>query len=309
MKIWICALLAATITLCMTPIITMAATKISTVKIDIRVEDYEGALEIDAESKSDKYDIAKCEFEGELFSYASGPGLEVILPDEIAIEQDPSDAECEIELSALDGYFFNTMQQKNIKITGTEGVCTKALRKDNGATLVLTIKLTGLEQYVGQITEAYFEDGVASWEAASGAATYSVSLYKDTRKKGLIHETSAPRYDFSALMTEPGQYFYKVFPNSARNKKGRPVESGYVSITEEQARTNRDRVTGGVAGWQQTDAGWQYLYSDLVPVQSNWIRDGEDWYFFDGSGYMIINAKQLWKNKWYQFNDNGKLIP
>ena len=59
------------------------------------------------------------------------------------------------------------MEQKDIKLSGIEAVCTKAVRKDNGSTLILTIELPGLQDYIGRIEYASFTGKMAHWEGAA----------------------------------------------------------------------------------------------------------------------------------------------
>ena len=121
-----------------------AATKIKSVKIQIRVEDIgeDSEPELDVMSKSDKYEVVNTEITGGYFDIGEGPGAR---QDETVQNQENGLATCEIELCAEDDYSFNIMEQKDIKLSGIEAVCTKAVRKDNGSTLILTIELPGLQ--------------------------------------------------------------------------------------------------------------------------------------------------------------------
>lgn len=276
-----------------------AATKISTVKIDIKMESFEETPELEIESKNNRYEVGEAEMISGIFSAAYGPGLEINTPE----TQKDATPVYEIELIADDDYYFGVMEQKDIKLSGIDAECTKAVRKDSGTTLVLTVHLTGIDNYIGAIDGTSFKNGIAAWEPAANAATYSVSVYKDGKRLGLLHETSGTKLDIKPLITEDGIYSFKVYPLSASGKKGKMVSSEAVSAAAETKMDNSDFV----GGWVEEENGWRYQYTDGVYVQDNWIED-QGWYYFDGTGYMVRDTWKLWKKQWYYFGSDGKLL-
>lgn len=282
------------------PIVSQADTKISSVKIQIRAEGFEEEPELEIESLSDRYEVIGFELVGGLISLGEGPGA-VNEEDYLKLSQEVNEITYEIELSADEDYFFGTMQQKDIKLSGIDATCTKAVRKDNGSTLVLTVELPGLQEYVGRIDNAYFKDQRAQWDSAANASLYGIMLYKNSKRIGLIHETNGTSYDFTPLMTEPGSYFFKVYPIAPSGKKGKTIESTSFIVNESIPIQQTE-------GWVSNASGWRYQYSDGVYVQNNWIEDNGAWYYFDENGDMLRNRWQNWKHKRYYLGADGKMV-
>lgn len=63
------------------------------------------------------------------------------------------------------------------------------------------------------------------------------------------------------------------------------------------------------SGWVEEEGGWRFYLGDTGNyVKNDWYKDGENWYWFDGAGFMVKNT---WKTgsdgKWYYLNDNGAM--
>ena len=63
------------------------------------------------------------------------------------------------------------------------------------------------------------------------------------------------------------------------------------------------------SGWYQEEGGWRYYLGNTgEPVRNDWHRSGEDWYWFDGAGFMVYND---WKRgsdgTWYYLKENGAM--
>jgi glucan-binding YG repeat protein len=61
------------------------------------------------------------------------------------------------------------------------------------------------------------------------------------------------------------------------------------------------------SGWIEEEGGWRfYLGNTGKCVINDWYKDGENWYWFDGAGFMV---KDTWKagsdGNWYYLNANG----
>ncbi len=56
------------------------------------------------------------------------------------------------------------------------------------------------------------ERGIGRWKKAPGASAYLVMLYRDAKRVGHPHRTSAEQYDFVPLMQTAGVYHFKVIP-------------------------------------------------------------------------------------------------
>lgn len=80
---------------------------------------------------------------------------------------------------------------------------------------------------------------------------------------------------------------------------------GYTMDTFRQAV--KDRMEGNAAyasGWQQTDKGWWYCYSD-GSWATGWALIDAKWYWFDAQGYMAADKVLTIDGKTYKFDANG----
>lgn len=292
----------------------MAASEIKNVKLKISLSEFDelNLPVLEAEAKSSCYEASDINLFLKEDERATGPaatGSEARL--EGASKEDFQESEdfiCEVELYADSGYYFGTMEQKNIKLSGIKGECRKAVRKDQGSTLVLTIYLTGLSDKIGKIEELHLsQKGTASWNQAGNAAVYATALYRDSKKVGSIHKTSGCSFDFSPLMREAGEYYFKVYPLTASGKKGKAVKSGTISVNKVTADVNALSYLGD-GGWQETGERCRYQAQDGTYVQNNWIQMDDSWYFFGDNGEMVKDTWKKWKNKWYFLDETGKMI-
>lgn len=328
---WPKNILIAVILVCIISIsgthISQAETKIKNVKLFISAVGFTENDEpiIEVVSQNDNYDVNESIFDGgnQGDEAAQGPGIGIESP--LASESLPASIikpetssltsnvpppitgmqnkiplpVCEVEISTRDGYSFNTMEQKDIQINGLGGICTKAVRKDSGSTLLLTIQITGLDNITDEIDKTEFHSpGTAMWSEATGAFTYEVLLYKNLKRKGQMHITEGTSYDFSPIMNEPGNYHYKVYPVSKSGKRGRSVESSICHISEETVRPVVNR---------QIKNEKRYMYSDGLYPQNTWLEIEGDWYFFDEYGYKVKDRWQFWNCNWYYLGETGKM--
>lgn len=291
-----------------------AATKIKNVKVKIGIEDLEDFSdpEFYAEAKSDKYEVSDVNIISGFYEQGTGPAVD----EELALEVDTDDdmqvtsegTVCEIELCAEDDYYFGTMEQTDIKLSGVDGICTKAVRKDSGSTLVLTVELS-LDEILGTIGDIFFSDtGQASWTPAFNASTYALTLYQDGKKRGKVHITAGESFDYTPLLTEPGSYYFKIYPLNASGKKGVSVESGPLRITTQEAEKNRQHYPDAECGWKKDDVGWWYQETDRCYLQANWLEENGFWYYFGANGYLVQNDWRTWKNSQYYLGEDGAML-
>lgn len=292
-----------------------ASIKIKSVKVKIGLEDFNeyGEPEFEIEAQSDNYEVGDFALISGFSGIAPGTGPGAADEGEEPEFIQSQEILCGIEINAEDGYYFDTMEQKNIKLSGIDSICTKAVRKNNGTTLLLTVKIAGLDNIVGEIEEAGFSSPcLAEWREANNAATYSVTLYKDSKKTGNMHITSGTTFDFSPLMKGEGIYSYKVYPLSATDKKGKVVESDRKKVDAQTAKSNNSQYSDMAysAEWQMDGNGWKYQYSDGTYIQNNWIGPEADgtWYYFGSNGYMLTDTWQMWKKKWYYLSWDGRML-
>ena len=64
-------------------------------------------------------------------------------------------------------------------------------------------------------------------------------LYRDAKRVGHPHRTSAEQYDFVPLMQTAGVYHFKVIPLTKQGKRGQAAESAWRKVTEAEAAQNR----------------------------------------------------------------------
>lgn len=62
-------------------------------------------------------------------------------------------------------------------------------------------------------------------------------------------------------------------------------------------------VSGGqlVKGWKQIGSTWYYMDKDTGKMQTDWVKVGNYWYWFNGSGAMLTGYQQL-NGTWYYMN-------
>ena len=230
----------------------------------------------------------------------------------------------EIELTAEEEDVFALMDQDKIRFYGISAVCTKAVRRDSGQSLLLTVELKEPGELVGEIGRAALEGTCARWEAAPNASSYMVMLYRNQRRVGYPHRTAGLTYDFAPLMQESGIYYCKVYPLTESGKKGSPAESGLKQVRKEEAEQIRSDVCASVC--QQTaDAalgeeslkdkasGWYfkgnrkfYMEKDGCVPQENWLFLDGCWYYFDAMGAAKTNCWQEWKGRWYYLDSERR---
>lgn len=254
---------------------------------------------ITADTEDSSYEVIDVKLNGE--SQASGPAA-ALKPPEEKLQSPPT---CEIELASQDEKKFAVMKQEDIRLTGIEGSCIRAVRRQAKTALVLTVELTGLKNIIGEISAAYLDpSGLAGWEEAANAPMYQVQLYRDGEKAGLFHRTEKPVFDFSPLMIDGGVYSYQVTPVTAKGKKGKLQESARIRLSGRQAEKNREdrerslenpppeqptgrRQTGRQpTGWQQEQNSLRYRYQDGLYPQNTWLELDGVRYYFDGNGIM-----------------------
>lgn len=191
----------------------------------------------------------------------------------------------EIELESDTDDSFSILRQEDIQFSGLSAECSKAIRKDNGTTLLLTIELQDPGEIVGTVDAAYWADcGNGRWKRAPGASAYLVMLYRDVKRVGHPHRTSAEQYDFAPLMQEAGVYHFKVMPLTKQGKRGQAAESAWRKVTEAEAAQNRDQWSGKKSGWQPEGESPSYILKDGAYPQMDSILIGERYEHFNENG-------------------------
>ena len=205
--------------------------------------------------------------------------------EDIYAEETAPEIRYEIELESDTDDSFSILRQEDIQFSGLSAECSKAIRKDNGTTLLLTIELQDPGEIMGTVDAAdWAERGNGRWEKAQGASAYLVMLYRDAKRVGHPHRTSAEQYDFAPLMQEAGVYHFKVIPLTKQGKRGRAVESAWRKVTEEEAGQNRKQWGGKKPGWQPEGESPSYILKDGAYPQMDSILIGERYEHFNENG-------------------------
>ena len=164
----------------------------------------------------------------------------------------------------------------------------QAVRKDNGTTLLLTIELQDAGEIIGTVDAAgWAERGIGRWKKAPGASAYLVMLYRDAKRVGHPHRTSAEQYDFVPLMQTAGVYHFKVIPLTKQGKRGQAAESAWRKVTEAEAAQNREEWGGKKPGWQPEGEIPSYILKDGAYPQMDSLLIGEKYEQFNEKGENV----------------------
>lgn len=61
------------------------------------------------------------------------------------------------------------------------------------------------------------------------------------------------------------------------------------------------------AEWQQDAKGWWCVKDDGSFIKEDWLREGDNWYYFNSEGYMATGWIKI-NNKWYYMDDKGVML-
>ena len=310
------------------PITSFGSEKINSINVKIDSEDEETLdmpdLEVSTSAKKyhvDGYDIiigldGYSEYEED-----DGPGDD----DEVKHEISNDPVTIEITLTAEEDYTFGVMGKDDIKVKGFDANCIKASRQNSGETLVLTVELPGIKERIGYVEyPEWKENTIANWKPAENALTYEIRLYHDDKAIGNIYETKGTCYNFAPLMLKEGNYHYTIRAKGLDDEKGIKTESDYITISNETAQLLKDKYalkyeplpegsgpdTPRIllnGGWQLENGKYWYRRNDGTYPQNEWLKLGEDWYYFDENGFMVSNTEIIWKGESYSFRKDGRM--
>ncbi|MCC2879476.1 hypothetical protein LK536_24775 [Lachnoclostridium pacaense] len=204
----------------------------------------------------------------------------------------------------------------------------QAKRRDNNATLILTVQLLFDKKAdtsrANAPTKAAWDGsiyGKALWNEALSSKYYQIQLLKDGSETGDIISIYNTEYDFSNLITEPGTYCFKV----RSVKAGNNAKSKW--ITSAGLIVDGAGISG--EGWQREDNGgrWWWRNPDGTYPVAQWKQINNEWYYFDEQGYMktgwiCLNglyyyldteSGEMYVNRWtpdqYWVGSDGAYIP
>lgn len=158
--------------------------------------------------------------------------------------------EVEVTLITEDDSYFS-VTKSNVKLRGDEAEVV-SVKKESSQELVVTLRLLPMSQRVGKIAYAEWDGKQAVWAPSTGAVSYDVYLFRDSRAVGSKRTTSDTTYDFGVALNKEGEYYYRVRPVGAEGTKhGVLTESDSIYRSEDQLAAER---SAAAAVSEQTDA-------------------------------------------------------
>lgn len=71
----------------------------------------------------------------------------------------------------------------------------------------------------------------------------------------------------------------------------------------------KEQLIAKKTGWVEENGGWRFYLGDTGNYVTNaWYKDGDDWYWFDGSGIMVCNTWYLYMGYWYYLGTDGAMV-
>lgn len=155
---------------------------------------------------------------------------------------------------------------------------------------------------------------IARWDEIEHATQYEVSLYRDERRVDTV-KTKKESYNFKKLMTQEGEYMFRVRPLTKKSSYRDGIWSDYsesIYISPDYAEFLKN---GGDRNAQQIGPGnpnQERVLTDDVSVvyTAKWIPEGARWRYqksdgtCQGPGWMQDPATQLW----YYFGQDGYMV-
>ena len=218
-----------------------------------------------------------------------------------------------IVLDAEDDYYFTSIKPKYFELEGEGAVFQEAARSNSNSTMTLSVRLKNLGE--GELEEptslVWTDTGIATWDEVLGAGNYSVRLRRDGEA---VSSSSSPTtkvtvYNLSTKITKPGNYTFQVKANGLykKTKSSDWVTSPILAVDEAKLayiREHASQDTGIQGQWHSDSAGTWYQYTTGEIPTNDWREIEDNWYYFDGSGYMVKNQ---WVDRYYVGND-GKML-
>lgn len=154
-------------------------------------------------------------------------------------------------------------------------------RNSNSLGIELCVRNNGSQSDTSR--DWYFED--ATVKAAAQLTKELMKHYDVTADHVIRH------YDVTGKIC-PNPYVYNHTQHTWNDFK--------LALTE---------ATQNQSGWIEEEGGWRFYLGDTGNyVKNDWYKDGENWYWFDGAGYMV---KDTWKTgsdgRWYYLNNDGAM--
>ena len=316
MKVWK-RIAAAAVTAAMVmnalPMTALAASSISSIKLDIDSQitsgDEDSNVDVNPYSDSAHYEVSDVEVTNE----PSGEW------------KDSSRPKLKVTITANDDYKFGSISKSDVDLYGSDGTVT-AVKKSDGD-LIVSITLDRLEDSdddddddgdydLDVIDPAWDEsNGRAVWDGAPDAKKYELRLYRGGSQLASV-TTSNDYYNFGSYFTSAGNYQYEVRAIHGSSNKGSWESSEYFyadTATANYIRTNFGNASnsssssgGGPSG---TSSGTQTAIGTVVPASTGmWILDNTGWWFMRANRTWPAGTWELIDGKWYLFNAAGYML-
>lgn len=291
---------------------TMASNDtIDDVSIDIMMREEEDDMDVNVTTNSDKYHVDKAYIINE-DDYDFTDGDQPIL---------------KVYLKSEDNFTFsNGFSPKNVKITGSRGTVIGGRLSDTYLKVLIVLNpfkddASNLNLRVSNLRVEKLEwnemAGTASWETPGDVSSYEVVLYRGGNRITSTLAALTNTFDFSAYITEEGDYAFKVRGVSHSSQKGKWKKSKSWNVTSEEASKisfgkqiegSKGPGKGSSTGsWINDNTGWKYSNTNGSKTVSNWQQINGKWYYFNELGYMVTGWIH-WKEMWYYCGDDGAMI-
>lgn len=282
-----------------------ASNKITSVRLEVedkmQVESAVGEdEELNIEAKSNDYAIS---------------GWEIM---NARILWEPTDVpEVKVTLVTEDENYFSVPKNK-VTVKG-DGVQVVSVKKESSQEIVITLHLLPMSERVGKISYAEWEGKTAVWDAAVGAVSYDVYLFRDSRAVGAKRTTTETTFDFGVALNKEGEYYFKVRPVGKEGaKEGVFAESDSIYRSEEDLETELEAAKAAKAGTQAdgtssseaaegSPAAAADTAASTAGTEGSWIQDGTNWRFIKADGSQQSNDWLFINGKWYYFEADSKM--
>ena len=326
------AVLTASMLLNALPMTALAASSISSIKLDIDSQitsgDDSSEVEVTTHSDSAHYEVSDVEVTNE-------PSSEW---------KDSSRPKLKVTISADDDYKFGSISKSNVDLYGDDATVTSVKKSDGD--LVINITLDRLDNndddddddgdYELDVTEPVWDEsmGRAVWDGAPDAKHYELRLYRGGSQIASV-TTSNEYYNFGSYFTSAGNYQYQVRAVHGSSNKGSWESSeyfyadsstaSYILSNYGNASNDSSSSNGGPSGtsgsaqtavgtvvpastgiWIKDNAGWWFMRSNRTWPAGTWEMIDGRWYLFNSAGYMLTGWQQV-GNFWYYLGDDGAM--
>lgn len=185
----------------------------------------------------------------------------------------------------FDGEIWQSVENKNIAWhCGAKTYKHPECRNSNSIGIELCVRNKGDQS-----------DTSKDWYFENATVKTAIQLTKELMKQYKIPADRVLRhYDVTGKIC-PNPYVYNQTQHNWQNFQ--------MSIQEGNSEEHKK------SGWVEEDQGQRFYLGDTGKyVKNDWYKDGENWYWFDNSGFMVCNT---WKTgtdgKWYYLNGNGAM--